>query len=61
MLQLEGVEFVYLTGKMTAKEKITAIQTFRDNPTVKYLVRRLGSEGKEGRAEGRIRDANNQL
>jgi hypothetical protein len=38
MLQLEGIHFVYLTGKNTSAEKLKAIEGFKLNPNIRYLV-----------------------
>lgn len=40
MLQLEGIPFVYLTGKNTSAEKLKAIDGFKGNSNIRYLVRR---------------------
>lgn len=39
MLQQEGIEFIYLNGKMSGEEKIKAIEAFQQKPKIKYMVR----------------------
>ncbi|KAK1980377.1 SNF2 family domain-containing protein [Colletotrichum cereale] len=38
VLNLEGIPFVYLNGKLTSTEKINAVKTFKSNPEVKILI-----------------------
>jgi hypothetical protein len=42
MLQMEGIPFLYLNGKVTSAEKLKAISGFKDkNSKIRYLVRFL--------------------
>ncbi|TQN69278.1 putative ATP-dependent helicase, partial [Colletotrichum shisoi] len=38
VLNLEGIPFVYLNGKLTTKEKIDAVDAFKNDPKVKILI-----------------------
>ncbi|KAK1566419.1 P-loop containing nucleoside triphosphate hydrolase protein [Colletotrichum navitas] len=38
VLNLEDIPFVYLNGKLTSKEKLKAVDTFKTNPEVKILI-----------------------
>ncbi|KDN67091.1 putative SNF2 family domain-containing protein [Colletotrichum sublineola] len=38
VLNLEGIPFVYLNGKLTSTEKLKAVETFKTKPQVKILV-----------------------
>lgn len=37
-MRLEGIEFVYLNGRMTTNQKIKAVKAFHENKDVKYMV-----------------------
>ncbi|KAK1963536.1 SNF2 family domain-containing protein [Colletotrichum sublineola] len=38
VLNLEGIPFVYLNGKLTSTEKLKAVETFKTKPQVKILI-----------------------